>query len=215
MALLFAMAASINHLAWTFGTVERPGQEWLGWIPAIAVDAGLAAMAYSIQQRRRTKRPVAVLWSGVAGFALISALANFYHALAVEGIEIPAGMLAFAKPIILSATLPAMYIFLGEIISADDATAAERAAKAAERESRKAELEAAREAERASLEAKQASLEAAQAEEKQFTCPLCGDGKMYTRNGLNAHMRAHRDHVPFSETQSDNGRKEAVELLKK
>src|SRR5512133_3189220 len=47
LAFILAMIASIQHLASTFGTAEQPSLQWLGWIPAVAVDAGLAALAYS------------------------------------------------------------------------------------------------------------------------------------------------------------------------
>lgn len=170
LALLLTMGASIQHLAWVFGTVERPGYEWLGWIPAVAVDAGLAALAYTIQQRKRAKRPTAVLWAGVAGFAIISALANLYHALAVEGVALADTWVMYAKAFVLSATLPAMYIFLGEIVSGDDATAAaeserqtERERVKAEREQRRLDLQAEKEAAEAKarlLEAETASLKA-------------------------------------------------------
>lgn len=200
LALLLTMAASIQHLAWVFGTVEQPGREWLGWIPAVAVDAGLAALAYTIQQRKRAKRPTAILWVGVAGFALISALANLYHALAVEGVVLATTWALYAKAFILSATLPAMYVFLGEIISGDDATAAEREAKQAEREQAKAEREQARadreartrelEAERLLLEAQRAQEQPAAAAEtsetQSVTCANCGRS-FRSINARNAH----------------------------
>ena len=131
LAFFLAMAASISHLSWTFGTVERPGSELFGWVPAIAVDTGLAALAYTIQQRRKakSKRPVLILWGGVIFFATISAGANLYHALSVEGVAVATGVIVWIKAIVLSATLPAMYVFIGEIISGDEAqviAAAER-----------------------------------------------------------------------------------------
>lgn len=202
LALILAMAASVNHLAWTFGTVEQPGAEWLGWIPALAVDTGLAALAYTIQQRKRAKRPVAILWYGVAGFAVVSALANFYHALAVEGFALSGSFVAVAKAVILSATLPAAYIFLGEIVSGDDAKAADDLVAQAERERRKADREAERERakeERDLLETKRLLLEAEQAASEavpevaqaEILCSDCGRG-FATINALNAHRRIHQ-----------------------
>lgn len=233
LSFLLAMGASISHLAWTFGTVERPGWEFLGWIPAIAVDAGLAALAYSIQQRKRAKRPVKILWAGVASFALISALANLYHALAVEGVTITTDLIVYAKAFVLSATLPAMYIFLGEIISGDDATLAEKAAKQSEREQRRQDLEAERqnaeakrlllaaeneqkrlEAERLQAIAEQSQEVAEQIESEPEPvkiakpCDHCdyvaiGETERQAQNKLNAHLRQH----------SSNGvAKEAVKL---
>jgi len=198
LAMILTMVASIQHLAWVFGTVERPGYQSLGWIPAIAVDAGLVALAYSIRQRSRAKRSTKVLWAGIVGFAIISALANFYYALSVEGVAIATGVIVYAKALVLSATLPAMYIFLGEIVSGDDANAADRLAKQAEREQRRADLAAERdaaEAKRLLLEAERKQTEQAQATDEQpekRTCPACSDGKLYTQNGLNAHWRVHK-----------------------
>ena len=170
IAFILAMASSIQHLASTFGTTEQPGREWLGWIPAVAVDAGLAALAYTIQQRKKAKRPTAILWGGVAGFAIISALANLYHALAVEAVAnavigsfLTSLGVQIAKAVILSASLPIMYIFLGEIVSGDDAAVAKASEQAAEREQARADREARRselEADRALAEEKRKMLEA-------------------------------------------------------
>lgn len=196
LAFILAMGASVQHLAWTFGTVERPGFEWLGWIPAIAVDAGLASLAYTIQQRKRAKKPVVILWCGVIGFALVSAGANFYHALAVEGFALVATPIMIAKAVVLSATLPVAYIFLGEIISGDDATAADRAAKQSEREQRRLDLQAEREAKEAArllLEAeneqKRLALDVAvpvESEPMPIVCGACGRS-FRSVNARNAH----------------------------
>ena len=140
---ILTMAASIGHLAWTFGTLEPAGMAWAGWLPALAVDAGLAALAYAIQQRKRAKRPTRALWGGVAVFAGISAYANALHALHVAPGDI-------FRALILSAVLPLLVVYLGEIISADDVAAADAADAAAMREMRRIEREQARmDAERA------------------------------------------------------------------
>lgn len=159
LAFILAMAASVQHLAWTFGTVERPGFEWLGWVPAVAVDTGLAALAYTIQARRKTKRPVFVLWGGVVFFAAISAGANLYHALSVENVAVATDAVVWIKAVVLSATLPAMYVFIGEIISGDEAqviAAAEREEQRVrakeERSQRLAEQQAANEQRRLEIE---------------------------------------------------------------
>lgn len=189
VAFLLALGASIQHLAWTFGTVER--YPVLGWIAAVAVDAGLAALAYSIQQRRRAKRPALVLWLGVAFFAGISALANFYHALSVEIGAVPTlqavGWLILTKAVLLSATLPAMVIYLGEIVSSDDLAEADRV----EREAAK---EAAKDARRIEAEQRAEQLKAAEAQkpaEPVFKCPDC-ERIFKTKNALNGHTKAHK-----------------------
>lgn len=190
-AFILAMTASIQHLAWVFGTVERAGYEWLGWIPAVAVDAGLAALAYTIQQRRKNKVSTAVLWGGVAGFAVVSGLANFVHALAVEGIALNTGVFVYIKAGVLSATLPVAYIFLGEIISNDDAHASAKAEQEEqrrinreEREQRRQERETENEAKRLEIEQRKIEIEQQRQQEiatvqqeettKERTCIKCG-----------------------------------------
>ncbi len=205
VAFILAMVASISHLAWTFSTVERPGSEFFGWVPAIAVDAGLAALAYTIQVRKRAKRPTAILWAGVAGFAIVSALANLYHALSVEQVAVQADVIIWAKAIVLSATLPAMYVFLGEIISGDDAAIAEKSERQAEREqvradraARIAELEAEKavnEAERLVIEAKRITDKADEKLiENQIISLICSDCGFEAKSqpALNGHRLKHR-----------------------
>lgn len=215
-AFILALLSSVNHLAYTFGTVES--LKVMGWISALAVDAGLAALAYTIQQRKRAKRATRSLWWGVAGFATISALANFYHALSVESggavaanSLLSADWLELAKAVILSATLPAMVIYLGEIVSGDDAKVADDSKREVDRQAAQAEREQRRVdqvAERELLEAKIRVLEAERAaalvaqpaetsaagslpnEPAAATCEDCGRS-FATVNALNAHMRTH------------------------
>jgi len=146
-AFTLALIASLRHVAWVFGTMEFAGEEWYGWLAAIAVDAGLAALAYAIQQRRRAKRPVTSLWLGVSLFALISAYANATHALTVrlatgDTLTLDAiaqlDPLAIFQAILLSATLPALVVYLGEIVSTDDAYAIQAAEHAERRAERRA-----------------------------------------------------------------------------
>lgn len=126
-AYIFALVASLQHLAWAFSTLEFPGYQWTGWLPAIAVDAGLAVLAYSIQYRRRTGRPTGWLWAGVGVFAAISALGNLLHAMTVEnsGQAVLAATfgqldgLTLLKAAVLSATLPLLVVYLGEVVSND------------------------------------------------------------------------------------------------
>lgn len=183
---ILTMAASIGHLAWTFGTLEPAGSEWAGWLPALAVDAGLAALAYAIQQRKRAGRSAWSLWLGVAVFAGISAYANTLHALSVAPAEL-------GKALVLSAVLPLLVVYLGEIISADDAAAAD----AAERErlrAERAQLAARAKAEREAAEAEraQAAQPAAQSEPpapvSAALCEFC-EREFANTNALNAHLR--------------------------
>jgi len=179
MAYLLALAASISHVAWTFNTLEQPSHVWAGWVAAIAVDAGLAALAYAIQQRKRAGRSVRSLWAGVIVFASISAYANTLHALSLSG--------DMFKAIVLSATLPLLVVYLGEIVSSDDAAAMERA----ERERTRFERELAR-AERIEAErlAAEAASQRATSESKPFVCGICAN-EFGSQPALNAHKRVH------------------------
>ena len=188
---ILALVSSMSHVAWTFSTLERPGQEWAGLLAALAVDCGLASLAYAIQQRRRVKgRSTLSLWVGVIALTFISAYANVLHALSVSG--------DLLKAITLSVTLPLLVVYMGEIVSSDDAAAAERA----ERELAKAEAKAERElAKQERIEAERlravAELERTEADRLRTesagirfaceTCPLT----FASQNALNAHRRIH------------------------
>lgn len=114
-----ALVSSVKHVAWAFGTLEFEGEQWFGWIPALAVDAGLAAIAYGIHQRKKAKRPTRALWFGLFFFSAISIIANVMHGSTVNnGIDL--------TTIVLSATLPIMVIYLGDIVSSDDVQLAKK-----------------------------------------------------------------------------------------
>lgn len=143
IAYLLALAASLSHVAATFNRFERPNQQYGGWLAAIAVDAGLAALAYALHQRRRARRSAISLQAGVVSFAAISAYANALHALAVS----PSTLFS---AIVFSSTLPLLVVYLGEIVSSDDASIADHAERERMRQermdARKAEEDARREA---------------------------------------------------------------------
>jgi len=143
-AYLLTLAASMGHVAWAFGTLEFAGSEWVGWLAALAVDAGLAALAYGVQQRKRARRSARDLWAGVLLFAAISAFANLLHAMtAVTGSTVTLATfgaidaLALAKTVILSASLPLLVVYLGEVVSSDDAQAALEAERERQRTERR------------------------------------------------------------------------------
>lgn len=145
-AYVLALASSLWHLAWAFGTLEFHGQAWAGWPAAVAVDAGLAALAYALQQRKRAKRPTIVLWCGIVAFAGISAFANVLHAVSVSANgEVAVSTfyaldaMALVKAVVLSATLPLLVVYLGEVVSSDDARVIELSDKERQKADRLAE----------------------------------------------------------------------------
>jgi len=117
LALLLALAGSLKHVAWAFSTLEG-GDLLSGYIQAVAVDIGLFALAYAVQQRRREKRPTRTLWLGVGAFSAISIYANLLHGL-VSSQPLGAGFWEMARPFVLSGALPLLVLYLSEIVSQD------------------------------------------------------------------------------------------------
>lgn len=125
VAMLLAFAGSLQHVAWAFSTLEE-GNIVVGYLSAIAVDAGLLCLALGIQHYKRANRSTAALWLGVLGFSAISTYANLLH-----GIQFRAdinltgwtknlslvGWLDYLRPILLSSVLPILVIYLAEVIS--------------------------------------------------------------------------------------------------
>lgn len=205
-----ALFASIGHVAWAFGTLEQIGNEGAGWLAAGAVDLGLAALAYGIQQRKRAGRGARDLWIGVLIFAGISAFANLLHAIAseVSGVIVWASFstidtLTLIKAVVLSASLPILVVYLGEIVSADDARVAQaaidaalKARRTAERAEKKAESARIREEARAkaTLEAEAERVESEQAAlDSAYQCVGC-DRTFPTQQGLAGHIRYNPEH---------------------
>lgn len=130
LSLALALAGSLKHLASIFASVD--GNTLLGWLQAVAIDAGLFALAYSIRVRKVAKRSVKPLWFGVTLFTGISVYGNLaYGLLATDG-SLPAWIVA-SKPYVLAASLPILVLFLSELLSDDRQFASE----IAEREARK------------------------------------------------------------------------------
>ncbi len=184
VTFLLALVSSMSHVAYTFSTLERPGHEWAGWLAAIAVDCGLASLAYAIQQRRRVKgRSALTLWAGVIALTGISAYANVLYAISVSS--------DWVRAVILSVTLPLLVVYMGEVVSSDDVATAERA----ERELAKAEAKAERELAKQEREEAARLLAIAEAERTEaansrFRCEHC-QLSFASRNALNAHQRIH------------------------
>lgn len=133
LSLLLALIGSLYHVAWSFSTLQA-GDLRMGYVQAIAVDVGLAALTIGIQQRRRAGRPTGRLWAGVALFALISTYANLLHGFAHAADDMLIGVpdwLRVARPWLLSAVLPMLVVYLSEIASEDDTARIDQPAAAA------------------------------------------------------------------------------------
>jgi hypothetical protein len=135
LALILALAGSLKHLAAIFASID--GNIAFGWLQAVAIDAGLFALAYSIKVRKVAKRTVKPLWFGVILFSGISIYGNLaYGLLATDG-NLPAWIVT-TQPYILAASLPVLVLFLAELISDDRQHMARVAVLAAKREEREA-----------------------------------------------------------------------------
>jgi hypothetical protein len=129
LSLILAMFASMHHVADQFGWLERPGNEALGWAAAIAIDAGILALAYGLRTRRKANRSRGAsfrLWAGVFFLTGISITANFLAAQAVR----PE---AIFQAVAFSATLPVIVILLADVVSSDDEKAARKVEQVDER----------------------------------------------------------------------------------
>lgn len=130
LSLILALAGSLKHLAAIFAGID--GNQLMGWVQAVAIDAGLFALAYSIRVRKVAKRSIKPLWFGVTVFTGISIYGNLsYGLLATDG-NLP-GWIVVSKPYVLAASLPILVLFLSELLSDDR----QHANELAEREAKK------------------------------------------------------------------------------
>lgn len=137
LALLLALAGSLRHVAHTFTSVDA-NVVW-GWVQAIAVDAGLFALALGITQRRRVKRGTRALWFGVTLFSAISIFANLTYGLAHVS-ELPQWIIV-SKPYILAGALPILVLYLAEVVGSDVSHALDEAEKERRKEERERQKE--------------------------------------------------------------------------
>jgi len=136
-SLLLALAGSLRHVAYTFTSIDA-NVVW-GWVQALAVDAGLFALALAIQKRRRERRRTRLLWLGVTLFSAISVYANLAYGL-THTLDAMPGWVVSTRAYVLAATLPILVLYLAEIVGDD----VNHAVRLAERERRKAERNAER-----------------------------------------------------------------------
>jgi hypothetical protein len=108
----------------------------MGWLQAIAIDAGLFALAYSLKLRKVAKRSTKPLWFGVLLFSAISIYGNLAYGLLASNGNLPQ-WIAATRPYILAGSLPILVLFLSELLSDDRQHANEQAAKAAKQATKK------------------------------------------------------------------------------
>ena len=138
LALMLALIGSLKHLAAIFASIDE--DHLMGWFQAVAIDAGLFALAYSIRIRKNARRSTWPLWVGVGLFSLISIYGNYaYGLLSTQG-ELPE-WISTIKPIILAASLPILVLFLSELLS-DDRQHAQAEAEARAKAEAKAKAKA-------------------------------------------------------------------------
>jgi len=116
LALVLALAGSLKHLAAVFASVD--GGVSMGWLQAIAIDAGLFALSYSIRQRKTDKRTTKPIWTGVLLFSAISIYGNLAYGILSTSGNLPLWIVTI-KPYILAGSLPILVLFLAELLSDD------------------------------------------------------------------------------------------------
>lgn len=143
-AMGLALLGSLRHVAWTFASID--GNALWGWAQAIAIDAGLVAIALGITQYRRLKRDTRLLWVGVFVFTVISVYANACYGIQHDW-QLPDTVLATApflaqvpdwllavKVLVLAAPLPILALYLAEIVGSDVSHQLREAQRAEERD---------------------------------------------------------------------------------
>ena len=133
LALVLALAGSLKHLAAIFASID--GNIFMGWLQAVAIDAGLFALAYSIRQRKAAKRTTKPLWFGVSLFSGISIYGNLAYGLLATGGNLPQ-WIAASRPYVLAGSLPVLVLFLSELLSDDRQHAEQEAAKLARQQAK-------------------------------------------------------------------------------
>lgn len=149
LALLLALVGSLRHVAWGFSTLEN-GDLTAGYVQAVAVDLGLFSLAIGIQQRRRQKRGTGVLWIGVLLFAGLSTYANLLHGVMFKSeIDLTKwttnvvimSWLDFLRPVLMSAVLPLLVVYLSEVAGSDTSYALDAVQKEERKRQKSVQME--------------------------------------------------------------------------
>jgi len=136
LALILALGGSLKHLASVFASVDS--NTFLGWVQAVAIDAGVFALAYQIRIRRKERHSTKRLWLGVFAFTGISVYGNLAYGLQALNNSLP-GWISATKPVVLAATLPLLVLFLAELLGDDREHAKELAQPAQQKRTATAE----------------------------------------------------------------------------
>lgn len=123
-SLIFVLVGSLRHVAWGFSTLESAGGWGLFWgyFQAIAIDLVVIALAYGIEQRKRSGLPTLWYWVGIVGFVFVSTYANLLYGLVFSS-QVQASKdwptlslwMVYLKPFVLSGVLPIMLVYISHI----------------------------------------------------------------------------------------------------
>ena len=139
LALILALAGSLRHVAWTFASLD--GNDTMGWLQAVAVDTGLAALVLALMQRRRIGMRAPMLLVGIGVFSTISVYSNLVFGLAHQLAELPTWVQQ-SRPWVLAATLPLLVAYLAEVVGVDLSLRLRKAEREERAEERRAEPQA-------------------------------------------------------------------------
>lgn len=141
LALALALIGSLKHLAAVFASVD--GNYPLGWLQAIAIDAGVFSLSYSLRGRKEAKRGVKITWLGIGVFTVISVYGNLAYGFFATTGQFP-DWITVSKPYVLAASLPVLVLYLAELLADDRQHMASEAAKEEKKLARQAAKEAAK-----------------------------------------------------------------------
>lgn len=139
--LILVLAGSFTHTAWLFGLREQAGHGLWAWVLALGVDTGIAGSTYAIRLRRQADQRAGLLASVLVVCIVVSAFANFAHAVAVDAGHEPTlndfaqvDALHLLTSALVSLPLPLLTLALAETVASDAAAAQEAAQAAHEKE---------------------------------------------------------------------------------
>lgn len=127
VSLVFVLFGSVNHLAYTFNTIEGSAAGFTGWVIALGVESGLLWIAFGMSEKRkvRDRERMWLLTFFMFCFCFINFAGNYYygiaryvekdHLLMVDFIKVD--LMIHFKTLLLSGSLPLIALALIEVYS--------------------------------------------------------------------------------------------------
>ncbi|WGK69463.1 hypothetical protein P0082_00985 [Candidatus Haliotispira prima] len=141
--MVISLVASMRHVAWLYTTLEL-GSRFGGWLSAFSFDAGVLLLTMIARRYREGSAQRRFIRAGIYLNAAITIPANIMHGMEHQ-LELARvnGWMWLAIPFVFSVAVPAMVIFLAEVLSRQESELVREEQKA-ERRAAKAEAAAGR-----------------------------------------------------------------------